>query len=325
MSSANDSIDLTAATPSSPTSSAVISSVLDTPMVLGETPLWDADNALLYWVDIPGKAVHRLDPATQAHTKWPMPSEPGCIALHSNGGLIVPLRSSVAHLNTDTGALRHLLPAPYDTSVLRFNDGRCDAAGRLWVGTIYEPKGQPRASLYCLERGQLRDVHHPVTTSNGVAFSPDGKTLYQSDTPAHRIMAYEFDVASGQLGIAKVFHQFPDDRSAPNYGGRPDGAAVDAEGAYWCAMFEGGRLLRLSPTGEILSEIRLPVRCPTMMAFGGSDLRTLYITTSRENRSAAEIEQYPLSGRTLSVQVDVPGRKEFKFTPWSEWRSAPAS
>lgn len=319
-----DSSDFIASASSNPSAS-VIDSVLDTPMVLGETPLWDADNALLYWVDIPGKAVHRLDPATHAHTKWPMPSEPGCIALHSNGGLIVPLRTSLAHLNTDTGVLRHLLPAPYDTSVLRFNDGRCDAAGRLWVGTIYEPKGQPRASLYCVERGQIRDVHHAVTTSNGVAFSIDGKTLYQADTPAHRIMAYDYDVKSGEIGEAKVFHQFADDRKAPDYGGRPDGAAVDSEGAYWCAMFEGGRLLRLSPAGELLSEIRLPVRCPTMMAFGGSDLRTLYITTSRENRSAAEIEQYPLSGHTLSVRVDVPGRREFKFTPWAEWRSPPTA
>jgi sugar lactone lactonase YvrE len=305
--------------------SAGVTSVFDMPMLLGETPLWDADNALLYWVDIPGKVVHQLNPATGTHSSWTMPSEPGCIALHSNGGLIVPLRSSIAHLNTDTGALRHLLPAPYDVNTLRFNDGRCDAAGRLWVGTIFEPKGQPRASLYCLERGQLRDVHHPVTTSNGVAFSGDGKTLYQSDTPAHRIMAYDFDAASGQLGAARVFHQFPTDKSAADYGGRPDGAAVDSQDAYWCAMFEGGRLLRLSSSGEILSEIRLPVRCPTMMAFGGQDLRTLYITTSRENRSAAEIEQYPLSGHILSIRVDVPGRKEFKFTPWSEWRNVPAA
>jgi sugar lactone lactonase YvrE len=313
---------------SSETSSAAfpgITSILDTPMLLGETPLWDADHAVLYWVDIPGKAVHRLDPVTRAHTSWPMPSEPGCIALHTDGGLIVPLRTSIAHLNTDTGTLRHLLPAPYDINTIRFNDGRCDAAGRLWVGTIFEPKGQAAASLYCLERGQLRDVHHPVTTSNGVAFSGDGKTLYQSDTPAHRIMAYDFDAMSGQVGAARLFHQFPTDRSAPGYGGRPDGAAVDSEDAYWCAMFEGGRLLRLSSSGEILSEIRLPVRCPTMMAFGGADLRTLYITTSRENRSAAEIEQYPLSGHTLSIRVDVPGRKEFKFTPWSEWRNVPAA
>jgi len=97
---------------------------------------------------------------------------------------------------------------------------------------------------------------------------------------------------------------------AQSYGGRPDGGAVDSEGAYWCAMFEGGRILRFSPTGELLREIRLPVRCPTMIAFGGADLRTLYITTARSNRPDAELVQYPLSGCVLSLRVDVAGREE---------------
>jgi sugar lactone lactonase YvrE len=310
---------------SSVDSSPEVKSIFNTPMVLGESPLWDPDHAVLYWIDIPGKAVHRLDPARDVHTSWPVPSEPGTIALHENGGLIVPLRNGIAHLDTETGALRDLLPAPYDPKVLRFNDGRCDSAGRLWVGSIYEPKGQPKATLYCLEHGQLRDVRHPVTTSNGVAFSIDGKTLYQSDTPTHRIMAYDYDVSSGKVGESRIFHQFPTDRTAPDYGGRPDGASVDSEDAYWCAMFEGGRVLRLSSSGKILTEIRLPARCPTMVSFGGPDLRTLYITTASENRPEAELKKYPLSGHVFAVRVDVPGRKEFKFTPWPEWLSPPVN
>ncbi|MDB5774327.1 MAG: gluconolactonase [Herbaspirillum sp.] len=292
-----------------------IQNVLATPMELGECPVWDAAGAILYWVDIPGKAVHRLHPASGAHAHWPMPTEPGCIALQANGGLIVALRSGLAHLDTDTGMLRSLLPAPYETGTTRFNDGRCDAAGRLWVGTIFEPKSHAGASLFCFEHGQLRDVHHPVTTSNGVAFSCDGKTLYHADTPAHRILAYDYDNSSGQIGAARLFHQFPSDKTALGYGGRPDGAAVDSEDAYWCAMFEGGRLLRLSRSGEILQEVPLPVRCPTMIAFGGNDLRTLYITTGRQNRSAAELAQYPLSGHLLSMRVAVPGCREFSYVP----------
>jgi sugar lactone lactonase YvrE len=290
-----------------------ILSIFDTPMRTGESPLWDVDHAVLYWIDIPGKAVHRLHPASSMHASWPMPSEPGCIALHENGGLIVALRSGMAHLDTVTGTLRELLPPPYDVGTTRFNDGRCDAAGRFWVGTIFEPRDRAGASLFCMEHGQLRDLRHPVTTSNGVAFSCDGKTLYQSDTPAHRILAYDYDMTSGQVGASRLFHQFPTDKTSTTYGGRPDGAAVDAEDAYWCAMFEGGRLLRLSSDGKILSEIRLPVRCPTMLAFGGSDLRTLYVTSGRENRSAAELAQYPLSGHVLSMRVDVPGRREFNY------------
>jgi sugar lactone lactonase YvrE len=290
-----------------------ISSIFDTPMLLGETPLWDAVQAVLYWIDIPGKAVHRLHPDSGAHASWPMPTEPGCIALHENGGLLVALRSGMAYLDTGTGALQNLLAPPYDVGTTRFNDGRCDSAGRFWLGSIFEPKDRPGASLFCMERGQLRDLRQPVTTSNGVAFSCDGKTLYRSDTPAHKILAYDYDMASGRLGESRVFHQFPADKSSPTYGGRPDGAAVDAEDAYWCAMFEGGRLLRLSRDGEILSEVRLPARCPTMLAFGGPDLRTLYVTTGRENRPAAELAQFPLSGHVLSLRVDVPGRREFTY------------
>lgn len=290
-----------------------IQSAFDIPMQLGECPLWDVSQAVLYWIDIPGMAVHRLHTASGAHAHWPMPSEPGCIALHEKGGLIVALRNGLAHLDTDTGRLQELLPAPYDTGTTRFNDGRCDSAGRLWTGTIFEPRDRAGASLFCLEHGQLRDVGHPVTTSNGVAFSCDGKTLYHADTPAHRIMAYDYDVASGQIGASRLFHQFSADKTAADYGGRPDGAAVDSEDAYWCAMFEGGRLLRLSGSGDILAEILLPVRCPTMLAFGGPDLRTLYVTTARKNRPAAELAQHPLSGHVLSIQVEVPGRREFAY------------
>jgi sugar lactone lactonase YvrE len=292
-----------------------IQSVFDIPMQLGECPLWDAGQALLYWIDIPGMEVHRLHPASGVHASWPMPSEPGCIALHKSGGLIVALRTGLAHLDTDTGMLQQLLAAPYDVGTTRFNDGRCDSAGRLWTGTIFEPRDRPGASLFCLERGQLRDARHPVTTSNGVAFSGDGKTLYHADTPAHRIVAYDYDVALGRTGASRLFHQFSSDKTAPDYGGRPDGAAVDSEDAYWCAMFEGGRLLRLSRTGDLLTEIRLPLACPTMLAFGGPDLRTLYITTARKNRPAVELARYPLSGHVLSMRVDVPGREEFAYFP----------
>lgn len=204
------------------------------------------------------------------------------------------------------GTLTPIADAPYDPSTTRFNDGRCDAAGRLWTGTLYEPRDQPLGSLYCVERGIVRDAAKPVTVSNGVAFSPDHRTLYHADTTAHRITAYEFDLARGKIGAGRLFKQFSADRNR-DYGGRPDGAAVDSEGAYWCAMYEGGRLLRLSPKGEVLREIGLPVRCPTMLAFGGDDLQTLYVTTVRHKRSEAELAQYPLSGCVLQMRVDIPG------------------
>ena len=222
------------------------------------------------------------------------------------------MRSGLALLDTGNGALTALADAPYDTTKIRFNDGRCDAAGRLWVGTLYEPRDQQLGALFCVERGVLCDSGNRVTVSNGVAFSADNRTLYQADTTAHRIMAYDFDLVSGKVGGSRLFKQFSMDKSR-DYGGRPDGAAVDGEGAYWCAMFEGGRILRLSPTGELLAEVNLPLRCPTMLAFGGPDLRTLYITSARHNRSQNELEQFPLSGCVLAVSIDIPGRFEAAY------------
>ncbi|WP_413457762.1 SMP-30/gluconolactonase/LRE family protein [Herbaspirillum huttiense] len=289
--------------------------VTSEPMLLGESPLWHAEEGALYWIDIPGKAVHKLAFGTQQHQRWELPEEPGSIVKHAQGGLVVALRTGMFHLNTGNGALSLLLEAPYDTARIRFNDGRCDAAGRFWCGTIYEPRDRDGGTLYCFERNVLRDAHHAVVTSNGVAFSSDQRLMYHANTPAHRINVYDYDLATGQTSQCRLLRQFDSDKSAPDYGGRPDGAAVDSEGAYWCAMFEGGRVLRLSPQGEILQEIRLPARCPTMVAFGGEDLRTLFITTGRNGRSDAELAQYPLSGHVLAIRVDVPGRLEYSYRP----------
>lgn len=283
------------------------------PMQVGECPLWDPQQELLYWVDIAGCAVHRLNPATGAHSSWQMPAEPGCIARNASGGLVVALRSGFFRLDTGNGgALQQIAAAPYDTATTRFNDGRCDAAGRFWAGSMYEPRDRQLGTMYCLDRGTVHQHWSGVTVSNGLAFSPDQRTLYHADTTAHLIRRYAFDLERGAASAPQVFRQFSSDKTR-DYGGRPDGAAVDSEGAYWCAMFDGGRLLRLSPEGEILREIPLPLRCPTMIAFGGADLRTLYITSARHNRAAAELAEHPLSGCLLSMRVDVAGLPEHAY------------
>ncbi len=282
----------------------------DVPMQLGECPLWHAAESALYWIDISAMQVHRLYPADGSHTMWQLDTEPGCIGRHANGGLIIAMRSGVAHLDSISGKLTHIADAPYDKKTSRFNDGRCDATGRFWAGTIYEPRDHAGAQLYAVEHGIVRAAGNPVTVSNGLGLSGDNRTLYHSDTTAHRISCYDFELASGTISNGRVFKQFDMDKNVANYGGRPDGATVDSEDAYWCAMYDGGRLLRLSPTGDVLQEVALPVRCPTMMAFGGDDLCTLYITSVREKRSAAELEMLPWSGCLLSMRVDVPGRIE---------------
>ena len=285
------------------------------PMAVGECPLWNPAEACLYWVDIDGFAVHRLDPASGEHRSWKMDSEPTALALSAGGGLVVALRSGFAHLDTASGALAPIAPAPYDTATTRFNDGRVDPAGRFWVGTLYEPRDQQAAQMFCLERGAVKLVWSGgMTVSNGLGFSPDQKWLYHSDTTSHRIDRYAFDAATGEVSHPQRFQQFSTDR-AKNYGGRPDGAAVDSDGAYWCAMFEGGRLLRFAPDGELLREVKLPLRCPTMVAFGGADLRTLYITSASHKRSDEERAQYPLTGCVLSLRVEVAGLPEPLYQP----------
>lgn len=283
----------------------------DEVMQTGECPLWHPQEQALYWVDIPAFTVHRLDPASGAHRAWKLDSEPATLAISDQGGLIVAMRSGFAQLDTSSDEVRltAIVAAPYDQSITRFNDGHVDPAGRFWVGTIYEPRDKPAAEMFVLEQGKLRTAWSGgMTNSNGTSFSPDQKTMYHADTAAHRVYRYDYDVAAGAVANQRVLHQFSADKEN-NYGGRPDGAAVDSEGNYWVAMFEGARIAKLSPQGELLGEIKLPVRCPTMPAFGGPDLRTLYVTSAGA-RPAAELEQYPLSGKLLAIPMDVAGRAE---------------
>jgi sugar lactone lactonase YvrE len=219
------------------------------------------------------------------------------------------------------GPLQQLAAAPYDTSKQRFNDGKCDAQGRFWVGSLYEPKDQALGALYRLDGqglhamvgGEKDGANHGVVTANGLAWSPDGRTAYWADTAAHQVRAFDFDSASGQLSSPRVFYQATAKPagwawgSAAPYGGRPDGAAVDAEGCYWSSQYEGGRLLRISPKGEVLAEVPTPALCPTMPCFGGADLKTLFISTSRQGRSPQELMQYPAAGCVFAMRVEVAG------------------
>jgi sugar lactone lactonase YvrE len=280
------------------------------PSVLGESPLWHPSEQVLYWCDIAGRTLNRFDPASSRHNQWGFATEPASIAPMRDGGLLIAMRDGMWRFDTATGQRSPLAAPPYDMRLERFNDGKCDPQGRFWVGTIYEPRDPPLAAFYRYTAGHLDRMAGDITVGNGLAWSPDARTMYCSDTKAHAIYAFDFDAATGGIGPRRVFARFPvkqAEQDLGTYGGRPDGAAVDVEGNYWSALFEGQRLVRLSPAGEITREIRLPVRCATMPCFGGPDLKTLYITTSREKRPAAELDAQPLAGRVLTLRVDVPG------------------
>lgn len=296
---------------------------------LAESPVWDDEAQCFYWIDIPNRRIHRHTMDNE-HTVWQLPdgaaNDPGAMALSASGDLVVALRSGIALFDVATPAgdisLTPFITAPYDTNNIRFNDGGVDAQGRFWIGTLFAPKTRAGASLFCLEKGQLHAVvgehaaqHQDwgVTTSNGWATTPDGQKMYHSDTQAHAIYRYTYDssvAAVDGLSNRSVFYQTLNQQASKDadvpYQGRPDGAAVDSAGNYWSAQFEGGQVIQFAPTGEILQRIALPAKCPTMLCFGGADLKTLIITTTG-NRPDEELAQFPANGFILKLRVVVAG------------------
>ena len=290
---------------------------------LGESPFWHPTEQTLYWVDIAGKKVLRANVYMGTVESWEMPSEPGCIAPAATGGLAIALRHGVFRARDWRGALEPITTLPYDTATVRANDGKCDALGRFWVGTIDEPKARRAAALYSIDcrGGRAAEVichAGDALTGNGLAWSPDGHTAYWADTPSHVVHAWDYDLQANALSAHRIFQQLPPKPAAwqwnapkvngqTAYGGRPDGAAVDALGNYFVAMYEGQRICQFAPDGRMLAEYPVPAQCPTMPCFGGEDLKTLYVTTARHGRSAAELAAFPLSGCVFSIRLDVPG------------------
>lgn len=291
--------------------------VTQKPSLLGESPFWHAGERALYWVDIAGLSIHRLHPATGQVQGWIMPSEPGCMAPAQGGGLVIALRDRVVRARAWGGPLETLATFAHDAQTTRANDGKCDARGRFWVGTMYEPRNRRLAQLLMLDAasGTLMPKANDAVVANGLAWSPDAQTLYWANTPDHAIGAWDFDPIDASMTNPRIFKSFA---PKPNgwtsgqannggYGGRPDGATVDSQGNMWVAMMEGRRVLKIAPNGEILLDVEAPVTCPTMVCLGGDDLKTLYLTTMRHNRSAQELAREPNLGCVFSLRVDVAG------------------
>jgi sugar lactone lactonase YvrE len=282
--------------------------VLDAKASLGECPVWSVDEQVLYWVDINAPSLNRFDPSTGRNTAWPMPASIGCFALRRSGGFVAALRDGFWLVASDGTVERKIADAPYDPEHHRFNDGRADPRGRFWAGSMNEKRDASTGKLYRLGPDATLTAMIPgLMVSNGLAFSPDRRTLYHADTPTRTVNAWDFDAATGGVSNRRIFAQFA---GATDW---PDGAAVDREGCYWSAFYRGGKLVRLSPRGERLAEFPLPAMCPTMCAFGGRDLKTLYVTTARQRRDADELERMPQSGGIFAMRVDVPGLPEPKF------------
>ncbi|WP_240494306.1 SMP-30/gluconolactonase/LRE family protein [Pantoea sp. 1.19] len=274
---------------------------------LPECPTWDAATQTLWWTDILKKEIHCCDAQGQQHRIITFTEEPGCFALRREGGLIVALRSGIWLCDAQGQLSEKVCDNPSNPALCRFNDGGVDSQGRFYAGTFWAP-GDFNGALLCRVDTQLqtRVIQCDIMGHNGLAFSADGRWMYSSDTPNGVIWRAPIG-DDGEPGARSAFHRFqPGD-------GLPDGAAMDVEGGYWSALYDGWRLCRFSPDGEVLESHRLPVRCPTMVCFGGADMRTLFVTTTREHFSAEEIAQTPLAGAIFSLRVGVAGVSKPRF------------
>jgi D-xylonolactonase len=268
--------------------------------VLGEGPVWSAAERAVWFVDIKAPAIHRFDPESGARRTWSAPARVGFVAPTAKGWLIAGLKTGLHSFNPETGNFNLLHVVEPHAPNNRLNDGFVDSEGFLWFGSMDDNEEEPSGALYQLgDAGCVtRDPGYVVT--NGPAESPDGSILYHTDTLAGII--YAFDRArSGTLTNKRVFVRLPQG------GGYPDGPCVDVEGCLWTGVFGGWGLQRYSPAGELLHTLRLPCSAVTKAAFGGDDLRTLFITTAHVALNAEERKQQPLAGGLFRARIDVPG------------------
>jgi sugar lactone lactonase YvrE len=282
--------------------------LLDARNAVGESPVWVAADQALYWSDIPNKTLLRWR-GDGSVTRWTLPEMAGCIAADGQGGWIAGMETGVFRLGLPAGggdakAVR-LADVQHASAGMRFNDGRCDRQGRLRAGTMVMDMGLARADgvLYALGAQGLAALESGFLTPNGMAFSPDGRTMYLSDShpKSQQVWAYDYDTATG---TPRNRRPFIDMRPLP---GRPDGAAVDADGCYWICGNDAGLVHRFTPDGRLDRSLAVPVKKPAMCAFGGAALDTLFVTSIRPE---GDIADQPLAGGLFALRPGVRGLAE---------------
>lgn len=277
--------------------------VVDARATLGEGPVWHPGHQRLTWVDIQAGKLHVYDPRGEADRVYDVGCLVGAAVPRQSGGMILATEHGFEAFEFETCKRTPLGDPEAHLPNNRFNDGKCDARGRFWAGTMSMVRELGAGSLYVLEPGgEIRHVLGGVTTSNGLGWSPDGRTMYYIDTPTLQVAAFDFDETRGTITGRRVAVSFPEGV------GRPDGMAVDAEGMLWIAHWDGGRVTRWNPgDGSLLATIRVPADRTSCCAFGGEDLDILFITTARHGLSAEALQRQPHAGGLFAARPAVRG------------------
>ena len=270
---------------------------------LGEGPLWALNRVI--WFDINNSEMLSCDADGGNFRRKRLPARPSAAVPAPNGRLILATDGGLAECNPDGGDFRLFAPMEEDKPDNRSNDSKADPAGNFWVGTMSHSHIPDSGAIYrCAPRetgADIRRVFAPLSTPNCIAFSPDGKTMWHTDTKKQVILACDIDCETGETGPPRTFADLNEWR------GKPDGAAIDAEGFLWVALWDGARVVRFSPEGELEREVPLPVSRPTCPVFGGDDLRTVFVTSASEKLSEEDLKKQPAAGGLFSFRADVPG------------------
>lgn len=278
---------------------------------VGESPVWHPKEHRLFWIDIQNRQVHRFDPLTSTNETFELPEIVTCIQIRESGGLICTLKKQFAFFDPRTGALERLASVEESLPGNRFNDGKCDPQGRFWAGTMNATQwNAPSGHLFRLDAKQeLKTTRSGVVCANGSGWSPDGRTMYHTESFRYAIFLYDFDPTTGDISGRRTYATVD-----PDSGGFPDGMTVDAEGFVWSNIVGLGQIRRYDPAGVLERVVQMPVPRATDCTFGGDGLTTLFITSARETMSADQLRDGPLSGSLFALDCGIAGLPTYSFT-----------
>ena len=274
---------------------------------LGEGPLWSVREKAFYWIDVTGRTIWRHDMTANETVKHSVSGMPGSISTRKDGGLIVAYRTGLSFVDLESGQEKKI-PAPIDFGVERFNDGKCDRRGRFFAGTMDKTIKAPIGGLYRVDSDlTVTRVADGIELSNGLAWSPDNKTLYHNESRPGLTYAYDYDIETGAVENRRVHIDF----TGTDH--HPDGCTIDSEGCLWIAEVGSWSIGRYDPDGKRMGGFRVPTQRVTSVIFGGDDLSKMYITSMRYNLTPEQVAAQPLAGRVFVAQPGVRGIAEVEF------------